>query len=133
LFVNIPCPADEYARLINSVRLAFNGRIRTYNAWQSADAEVRRVKSTHEKNRAAGKIQPERMGWSLNQVAEAERKAMEAKQEFDHCSRLIKQEVARFEQERIEDFKHSLQTFLEGMVTRQKEVRLESGRSHGLV
>jgi len=30
--------------------------------------------------------------------------------------------MARFEQERVEDFKISLQTFLDGMISRQKEV-----------
>ena len=48
---------------------------------------------------------------------------MEAKQEFDHVSRLVKAEVARFEQERIEDFKTSLEAFLDGMIAKQKEVR----------
>lgn len=47
---------------------------------------------------------------------------MDAKQEFAHVSKLIKTEVARFEQERIEDFKDSLHAFLEGMIARQKEV-----------
>jgi sorting nexin-1/2 len=47
---------------------------------------------------------------------------LDAKQEFDQCSKLIKTEVARFEQERIEDFKDSLQVFLDGMISRQKEV-----------
>ena len=36
--------------------------------------------------------------------------------------------MARFEQERIDDFKDALQAFLNGMVSRQKEV---SGYSFG--
>jgi sorting nexin-1/2 len=36
-------------------------------------------------------------------------------------SRLVKTEVARFEQERIEDFKKSLEQLLDGMITRQKQ------------
>jgi sorting nexin-1/2 len=36
-------------------------------------------------------------------------------------SRLVKTEVARFEQERIEDFKKSLEQLLDGMIMRQKE------------
>lgn len=58
----------------------------------------------------------------LLRVGQAERRALDAKQEFDHCSKLIKTEVARFERERIEDFKDSLQAFLDGMISRQKEV-----------
>lgn len=55
-------------------------------------------------------------------AAQAERRALEAKQEFDQCSRLVKSEMARFEQERIEDFKNSLEAFLSGMISKQKEV-----------
>lgn len=40
-------------------------------------------------------------------------------------SKLVKQEVARFEQERIEDFKDALHAFLEGMIARQKEVSVD--------
>jgi sorting nexin-1/2 len=56
-------------------------------------------------------------------IIQAERRALDAKHEFDQCSKLIKTEMARFEQERVEDFKKSLQSFLDGMISRQKEVR----------
>ncbi|KAI0255922.1 Vps5 C terminal like-domain-containing protein [Lactifluus subvellereus] len=113
--------ADEYARLVNSVRMAFSSRVRVYHAWQNADAELRRIKQTYERNRAQGKIAPERLGYSYSQIGEAERRALEAKQEFEHVSRLVKTEVARFEQERIEDFKKSLEHLLDDMIARQKE------------
>ena len=54
-------------------------------------------------------------------MCKAERRALDAKQEFEHVSRLVKTEVARFEQERIEDFKKSLEQLLDGMIMRQKE------------
>lgn len=47
---------------------------------------------------------------------------MDAKQEFDQVSKLVKSEVARFEQERIEDFKNTLEAFLDGMISRQKQL-----------
>ena len=56
-------------------------------------------------------------------IDEEERRALDAKQEFDHVSRLVKQEAARFEQERVDDFKAALEAFLEGMIDRQKQVR----------
>jgi sorting nexin-1/2 len=46
---------------------------------------------------------------------------LDAKQEFEQVSRLVKSEVARFEQERVEDFKKSLERLLDGMIARQKE------------
>jgi sorting nexin-1/2 len=128
-----------YSFSIRFSQLAFHGRIRTYHAWQNADNNVRRVKQAHENARAQGR---QTLSHSLNQIAEvrgplsstpsdltlnplrmqAERRALEAKHEFDHVSKLIKAEVARFELERIEDFKNSLQAFLEGMISRQKTV-----------
>jgi sorting nexin-1/2 len=55
----------------------------------------------------------------------AERRASESKLEYEQVSKLVKQEVARFEQERIDDFKNSLHVFLEGMITRQKDVSVQ--------
>jgi sorting nexin-1/2 len=102
------------------------------------------VKQNHERARGQGRIPADRLGHSLSIMAEvstrhtglayfvladwskqAERRALDAKQEYEHCSKLIKTEVARFEQERIEDFKDSLHTFLEGMIARQKDVSVE--------
>ncbi|KAI0372691.1 Vps5-domain-containing protein [Pilatotrama ljubarskyi] len=120
--VTILSTADEYARLINSVRLAFSSRVRVYHAWQNADAHLKRTKQTHENNRAQGKLGPEALSRSLALVADAERRALDAKQEFDQVSRLVKSEVARFEHERIEDFKNSLEAFLEGMISKQKQL-----------
>lgn len=122
--------------------MAFSSRVRTYHAWQNADNNAKRVKLAHESNRAQGKIPTDQLTRSLASVAEvcvshshvydnysyndlpvqADRRAVDAKQEFDSVSRLVKTEVARFEQERIEDFKNSLETLLDGMIARQKEV-----------
>ncbi|KAJ7043672.1 Vps5 C terminal like-domain-containing protein [Mycena alexandri] len=121
--VTLLSTVDEYARLINSVRLAFNSRIRTYHSWRAAEAELLRVKQAHERNRAQGRGGGgERAGYSLAQVSESERRSLDAKHEFDQATKLIKTEVARFEQERVEDFKDSLHAFLEGMIGRQKEL-----------
>jgi sorting nexin-1/2 len=113
---------DEYARLISSVRLAFSSRIRTSHAWKTSESDLLRTKQSHEKNRAQGRIPSDRLAHSLSQIAEAERRASEAKLEYEQVSKLVKTEVARFEQERIEDFKDSLHAFLEGMISRQKEL-----------
>jgi sorting nexin-1/2 len=110
-----------------------------------SESDLFRTKQTHERNRAQGRIPTDRLGYSLSQIAEvtwsnvlvsylnillmmivskkAERRASESKLEYEQVSKLVKSEVARFEQERIEDFKDSLHAFLEGMISRQKEVR----------
>ncbi|KAG6330139.1 hypothetical protein ID866_8949 [Astraeus odoratus] len=114
--ITLMSTADEYARLVNSVRMAFNSRIRTYTSWQHADAEVRRARQMHDRAKAQGRLPSDRTGHT------AERRALDAKHEFDQCSKLIKSEMARFEQERVDDFKDILQTFLDGMISRQREL-----------
>ncbi|CUA69207.1 Sorting nexin-1 [Bos taurus] [Rhizoctonia solani] len=113
---------DEYIRLIGSIRLTFASRIRLHAAWQNANAEAKRVRTAHEKARRQGRIPQDRVGMSMHEVAEAEKRAADAKFEFDQCSRLIKAEMARFEKERIDDFKKNLEQLLEGMVRRQQDL-----------
>ncbi|KAK7012871.1 beta-glucan synthesis-associated [Favolaschia claudopus] len=107
--VTLLSTVDEYARLINSVRVAFNSRIRTYHSWRAAEADLVRVKQNHERNRAQGRIQNDRVGYALAQISDSERRALDAKHDFDQATKLIKTEMARFEQER-------------GMIGRQKEL-----------
>ncbi|KIK61789.1 hypothetical protein GYMLUDRAFT_165891 [Collybiopsis luxurians FD-317 M1] len=126
--ITIMGTVDEYARLI--------GR-RMYQAWKNADADVIRVKQNHERNRntsAYGGNSPNpasgtlsrgaggAMGHSLSQIAEAEMRASQAKRAFDNTSRLCKSEMARFEEERVEDFRNALHAWLEGMIGRQTEL-----------
>jgi sorting nexin-1/2 len=50
--------------------MAFSSRVRVYHAWQNADAELRRLKQVHERNRAQGKIANDRLGNSYSQIGE---------------------------------------------------------------
>ncbi|KAG9122842.1 Vacuolar protein sorting-associated protein 5 [Ceratobasidium sp. 392] len=113
---------EEYIRLIGSIRLTFTSRIRLHAAWQNANAEAKRVRTAHEKARRQGKMPQDRVGVAMHEMAEAEKRAADAKHEFDQCSRLIKVEMARFEKERIDDFKKNLEELLEGMIRRQQDI-----------
>ncbi|KAG8834946.1 Vacuolar protein sorting-associated protein 5, partial [Serendipita sp. 399] len=92
-----------------------------YGQWQNAESEFRRVKANHEKARKASK-NPERLHYHIQEVADAERKATHTKSEFERVTKLVKIEWQRFDMERIEDFKRSLEAYLEGMIRRQKEL-----------
>jgi hypothetical protein len=50
--------------------MAFSSRVRVYHAWQNAEAELRRLKQAHERNRAQGKIATDRLGHSYSQIGE---------------------------------------------------------------
>jgi sorting nexin-1/2 len=110
----------------------------------NADADLCRVKQAHEGNRAQGTpVATEKGGHSYSQIGEgsyfyflcwppqsaynlkellpAERRVLDAKQDFELVSfpvKLVKSEVARFEQERIEDLKKSLEHLIDDMLAR---------------
>jgi len=113
---------EEYTRLIGSIRLAFTSREKVYLAWQTSELEVRRTRTAHEKAKKQGKLPSDRSGMSLAEVAQAERRALDSKQEFESVTKLIKSEFARFEDERIEDFKDALSNFVEHMIRREAEL-----------
>ena len=54
-----------------------------YHAWQNADGHLRRTKQTHESSRAGSRLGPDQLSRSLPLVAEAKRRAMDAKQKSD--------------------------------------------------
>ncbi|VDB90633.1 unnamed protein product [Peniophora sp. CBMAI 1063] len=118
---SIMAVAEEYVRLIGSVRMAFNARIRVYHAWQAAEQEARRVHREHERNRAAGRIAQDRIPHALNLVADADRRAHEAQTHFQSVSLLVKREAGRFERERVADFRAGLEKLLDGMIVRTRE------------
>lgn len=113
--------ADEHLRLIGSVRAAFASRIKSYFAWQLADADARRISVQSEKDRVKRGGQFSQTGVNP-EIAHAERRANDAHADFDAVSRLVKLEFARFEQERVEDFKEALERYVDDAVETQRKM-----------
>ena len=55
---------------------------------------------------------------------QAERKMLDARQDFEDVSKLTKAEMARFDKEKVEDFKKAVADYADALVLRQREVRL---------
>lgn len=49
---------------------------------------------------------------------------MDAKQDFEDVGQLVKMEMARFDKEKVEDFKLAVEEYANGMVLRQRQVVL---------
>jgi sorting nexin-1/2 len=114
---------DEYIRLIGSVKQAFNQRQKSYHSWHAAESELQKRKTTQEKVLRQGKTQQDRLNQMQADVTEGERKCHQARLLFEDMGRLMRAELERFEREKVEDFKSGVETFLEGAVEAQKEVR----------
>lgn len=53
---------------------------------------------------------------------QAERRQLDAKSDFEDVSKLTKAEMARFDKEKVDDFKRAVEEYVEGLARRQREV-----------
>lgn len=51
-------------------QLVFAARIKAFNTWQAAEANLRKVRLAHDKAKRAGKTHSELLGLSLSEIAE---------------------------------------------------------------
>lgn len=115
---------DEYIRLIGSIKMAFGQRQKAFHSWHAAEAELTKRRASQEKMLRQGKSQRERLEQISGDVEDAERKVHGARLLFEDMGRLMRNELDRFEREKVEDFKSAVETFLESAVEAQKEVSL---------
>ncbi len=114
---------DEYIRLISSIKMAFSQRQKSFHAWRSTETELSKRRATQEKVLSSGKTQQDRLNQLQADVSDGERRCHQARLLFEDMGRLMRAELERFEKEKVEDFKNGLETFLEGAIEAQKEVR----------
>lgn len=113
---------DEYIRLIGSVKMAFTQRQKSYHTWHSAESELQKRKNAQDKLLRQGKSQQDRLNQASADVADAERKVHQTRLLFEDMGRVMRNELERFEKEKVEDFKSGVETFLESAVEAQKEL-----------
>ncbi|KAK3940808.1 Vps5 C terminal like-domain-containing protein [Diplogelasinospora grovesii] len=113
---------EEYIRLIGSVKQSFTQRQKAFYSWHSAESELQKRKTQQDKLLRQGKSQQDRLNQVGAEVADAERKVHQARLLFEDMGRLMRNELDRFEREKVEDFKSGVETFLESAVEAQKEL-----------
>lgn len=113
---------DEYIRLIGSIKMAFSMREKSYHTWHAAEQELQKRRSTQDKLMRSGRTQQDKLNQLQADVADGERRCHQARLTFEDMGRLMRNELERFEREKVEDFKSGVETFLEGAVEAQKEV-----------
>ncbi|KAL5340804.1 Vps5 C terminal like-domain-containing protein [Aspergillus crustosus] len=113
---------DEYLRLIGSIKTAFSQRQKAYHSWHAAESELQKRKHSQEKLLRQGKSQQDRLNQANADVADAERRVHQTRLLFEDMGKLMRNELQRFEKEKVEDFKSGVETFLESAVEAQKEL-----------
>ncbi|SAM05341.1 hypothetical protein [Absidia glauca] len=113
---------DEYIRIIASIRISFNARARAYQTYQQAASELQRTIASHDKLKGQQKPNAERMATAQMEILEIQQKVEELERDYNDMSKLIKNELDRFDHEKALDFKTSVEAFLYSMIEHQKKV-----------
>ena len=113
---------EEYIRTVGSIKTAFAARQKVWLMWQAAEAEHQKRQAYLDKVKRQAKTQGDRLAQINADLADAEKKVHQLRLEFDETGKRLKIELDRFEKEKVEDFKASVETFLEASVEGQKEV-----------
>ncbi|KAK9372691.1 Vps5 C terminal like-domain-containing protein [Lipomyces chichibuensis] len=112
---------DEYVRLIDSIKTVFSQRQKSYLSWQTAEQELTKKQQYLARVMRQGKTPPERLASMQEEVAEYERRVYSLRIGYDDICKTIKSEFEKFQKEKIEDFRSSVETYLESAVESQKE------------
>ncbi|KAK9723287.1 Vacuolar protein sorting-associated protein vps5 [Basidiobolus ranarum] len=109
---------DEYLRTIGSIKLAFNARIKAYQSWHTSIADFNKKREKLRSQQA----KPERVSQLTHETSEAESKVEQEKTKFEEITSTLKQELIRFDEEKVEDFKQSLEKYLRSTISTQMEL-----------
>ncbi|KAG0274008.1 Vacuolar protein sorting-associated protein 5 [Linnemannia exigua] len=114
---------DEYIRTIGSIKITFMTRAKFNQNMVQAQNELSKKRANFEKmNQPSRKTKPERLQQLQQEITEAEHRVDTTKGDFEEISTLIRQEFDRFDREKVEDFKQSVEAFLASMVKHQREI-----------
>ncbi|KAL9058460.1 MAG: hypothetical protein Q9162_001756 [Coniocarpon cinnabarinum] len=113
---------DEYIRLIGSIKKAFDQRQRSWSSYHNAESDLTKRRTALDKLMRQGRTQQDKMSQLQADVGDAERRCHQMRLQFDDLGRQMRQELERFEREKVEDFKNGVETYLEGAVEAQKEL-----------
>ncbi|KAJ7388955.1 sorting nexin-2 [Desmophyllum pertusum] len=110
----------DYIGLIQSVKASFQERVRSYSNWQHAQQMLTKKREALVKLELASKN--EKLPQAQEEVKEWEQKVEKGEEDFGKISKMIQKEMARFEKNRVKDFRESMIKYLEAMMDSQQQL-----------
>uniref|UniRef100_A0AAY5E8J8 Sorting nexin-2 n=1 Tax=Electrophorus electricus TaxID=8005 RepID=A0AAY5E8J8_ELEEL len=110
----------DYVRLIAAVKGVFDQRMKTWSKWQDAQLLLQRKREAETKLQYANK--PDKLQQAKDEIKEWETKVQQGERDFEQISKNIRQEVGRFEKQRVKDFKVVIIKYLESLVHTQQQL-----------
>ncbi|XP_067139466.1 sorting nexin-2-like isoform X2 [Centruroides vittatus] len=110
----------DYISLIAAVKDVFHQRVKVYQTWQHALQILTKKREQKAKLELAGKT--DKIPQAREEVIEWEAKVERGQEEFENISKMIRKEVERFEQTRVQDFKATIIKYMEQLLETQQQL-----------
>ncbi|XP_012550143.1 sorting nexin-2 isoform X2 [Bombyx mori] len=109
----------DYLGLIGSIKDVFHERVKVFQNWQHAQMQL--TKRRENKAKAELSNRPDKAEQAANEIVEWETKVERNQQEFDSISRVIKKEIERWEEIRVDELRATLLHYLEEHMKHQAQ------------
>mmetsp|Transcript_4502 Transcript_4502/g.5326 ORF Transcript_4502/g.5326 Transcript_4502/m.5326 type:complete len:667 (-) Transcript_4502:674-2674(-) len=112
---------EEYLRIIGSIKYVFESRSKIYQQYYNFNQEYIKKQAQLNKLNKKFKVQGDKASNLNFEVDKLKAKVQTFEKKFNLISETIKLELERFEFEKIDDFRNSVEIFIESSIESQKE------------
>lgn len=112
---------EEYLRIIGSIKYVFESRSKIYQQYYNFNQEYIKKQAQLNKLNKKFKVQNDKASNLNFEVDKLRAKVQTFEKKFHLISETIKSELERFEFEKIDDFRNSVEIFIESSIESQKE------------
>ena len=112
---------DEYLRIIGSIKLIFHARSKIYQQFYNFQQEYSKKLAQLDKLKSKVKAPNEKVNLLSFETDKLKGKAETFETNFNSISATIKEELEKFEVVKIDDFRNSVEIFIESSIESQKE------------
>lgn len=112
---------EEYLRIINSIKTIFETRLNIYQQYHNFSQELSKKQTQLTKSQNKYKQQPEKIELLNFEIDKLQQRTTAYETKFKTISEVAKEEIAKFELERINDFRNSVEIYIESSIESQKE------------
>jgi len=110
---------SDYLRIIEEIKQVFMVRVKSWQTWKQAEQALQRKREAEMKIQASGRA--DKLSQVKAEITELIERVALAKKDFESLSDVIKEEVGRFEKDRIVDFQKMVLVFLKNMMKAQEQ------------
>lgn len=112
---------EEYLRIVGSIKFVFATRSKIYQQFHTFNQELQKKQALLDKLNKKYNAQVDKINLLTFEVDKLKQKTAAYEKKFSAISDTIKQEITNFEFEKIDNFRNSVEIFIESSIESQKE------------